>query len=246
MFSFCAPTTLHAASWRRPCSTTSPKARVAHISKPTQPAAETLSIIATNRSGSHIIGDAFSYVTVDKNYVIADRPWPAFTPVFWQLAEGSVRVTPTRLLMLVNSDGKFNIGTRCVPKFPSGKSWSLSLISNVDCTIRFTFSPNPFQEFNLSAGVSKTVVVTIPTGPLINDININVFAASNLCQVSMSDWTPTSNTVDTIQYTLVTQVSGEATYQSTGLLLKPYFLSLDLLQASYDGTDTADGGKIYF
>ena len=207
---------------------------------------ETFSMKALNRTGLFVIGTSDKYITVQKNFVIGDRPWSAHTLMFWQLAEGVMRITPNRVLMRVNNRRLFCAGQKCIPPYPSGKSWRVSLISNDDCTIRFIFDPHPFQEFTLNSGIPLNANVIIPTGAEIQNFEINVLSTSTICEVSMSDWTPNGDTVESLEYAYMVQSTGEAHFQSSGLILKPYFLSTDLLRSSYDSGANADGGKIYF
>jgi hypothetical protein len=208
---------------------------------------ETLALRALNRSGQYVMGNSNEYTTIYKNYMIGDRPWSAHTIMFWELAEGTMRMTPNRVIMRVNEKTVFCAGQRSIPSFPSGKSWKVSLISNDDCTIRFVFDPHPFQEFTLASGVPLNVTVTIPPGDDVTRFEINIKSISSICEVSMSDWTPSTYTVESLEYTYVFQAIDEAKFQATGLILKPHFLSTDLLRASYDSSGAnADGGKIYF
>ena len=208
---------------------------------------ETLAIKTLSRAGSFILGTAFSYETVAKNFIVLDRPIAAHVPMFWEIAEGSMRLTPSRVVFKVNEDSVFVVGIKCVPNLPADKGWRLSLTSNEDCTIRFFFRPHDFQEFTLLSGISQTITVAIPPGDDVTDIEINILANSNICQVEVASWTPSQNTVDQIEYSLVVEATGEATYQSTGLIIKPYFLGSEFLKATWDAKDDRfDGGKIWF
>ena len=207
---------------------------------------ETLGVRTINRTGGYVLGDSTSFVTVPKNTVILDRTINAHAPMFWELGEGSMKITPSRVVFQVNEKFQFVVGLKCVPHLPTDKSYSISLISNEDCSIRFYFNPHPFQEFNLISGISQTVTVTIPAGDEVTDIEINVLSTSDACQVQASDWTPLQDTVEEVQYTFVIEAEGDATYQSTGLIVKPYFLGSEFLKATYDVGDLYDGGKVYF
>lgn len=208
---------------------------------------ETLAIKTLSRAGSHILGTQFSYTTVDKNFIILDRPIAAHVPMFWVIAEGTMRITPARVVFQVNENSVFVVGIKCVPNLPADKGWRISLVSNEDCTIRFFFRPNTFQEFTLLSGIPQTITVTIPAGAEITDIEINILANSNICAVELSSWTPSINTVDQIEYSFVAEAIGEATYQSTGMIIKPYFIGSEFLKATWDSADDKfDGGKVWF
>lgn len=206
---------------------------------------ETLAVKLINRSGGFVLGSEFDYVTISKNYAVFNRPLHAHYPLFWTLDQGVMRITPDRLIARVNPKGLFRVGTRCVPPFASGQSWRLNLRSTEDCTIRFYFKPYGMQEFSLVSGVTKSVTITVAGPDLVTDIEINITADTGLCDVLFSDWSPTLNTVDRIQYTLVVEATGIASYQSTGLVIKPYFLSSDFLGTKYDLGAKYDNGKIY-
>lgn len=208
---------------------------------------EVLSIRTLNRASQYVLGDNTRYITVSKNHVILDRGFSADIPMFWDLAEGTMRLAPNRVLLRVNHINQFAAAIKCVPPITSAKSWRVNLRSTEDCSIRFIFRPYAEQEFNLGSGVTQTVIIQSPfTGDPITDIEINVLAASNVCEVSMSDWTPVGDTVEEIEYALIVEATGEATYQSTGLMVKPYFLSTDFLRANYNLGSTYDGGAVYF
>ena len=208
---------------------------------------ETVAIKTLNRTGGYVLGDATSYVTVDKNFVIFNRPVPAHTPMFWDLAEGTMRLTSTNILFLVNpTNNLFCCGTKCIPHVPSNFNWRVTLSATQACSLRFIFYPNPAQEFNLVPGVPQNVIITIPPGADVTQMEINASSNANTCQIQMSDWTPVRDTVEQIQYSLVVRATGIATYQSTGLIIKPYFLGSEYLNTSYDSGTAYNSGKIYF
>jgi hypothetical protein len=208
---------------------------------------ETFAVKTLSRAGSFIKGTPFLFETIEKNFIILDRQLAAHVPMFWTIAEGSMRITPTRVVFKVDAISVFVVGTKCVPNLPADKEWRISVVSNEDCTMRFFFNPHPFQEFTLLSGIAQTITVTIPPGADVTDIEINILANSNICEVQVSDWTPSMNTVDQIEYSFIAEATGEATYQSTGLILKPYFIGSEFLKATWDSSDDKfDGGKIWF
>jgi len=70
--------------------------------------AETFAIRALNRNNNYTLGDATSYVTAYKNYIVLDRSVPVHAPLFWELAEGFMRLTPSRIIFKVNSTLSFD------------------------------------------------------------------------------------------------------------------------------------------
>jgi hypothetical protein len=207
---------------------------------------ETISLKTINRTGGFVTGSTTDFVTVDKNHIIMDRTLNSHVPMFWELAEGTMRISPNRVLMRVNTRSQFSVGYKCVPFIPADKSWRISLIANEDCTIRFFFNPHPFQEFSLTSGIAQTVTVTIPAGDDVSDIEINILGLTDICEVQLSDWTPLQDTVEQLQYSIVVEATGVATYQSTGVIVKPYFLGSEFLKTTYDVGENYDSGKVYF
>ena len=69
---------------------------------------ETFAIRTLNRNNNYTLGDTTSYVTVDKNYLILDRSIPVHAPMFWELAAGTMRITPTRIVLKVNDTYSFD------------------------------------------------------------------------------------------------------------------------------------------
>ena len=208
---------------------------------------ETLAIKTINRTGAYVLGNTSVYVTVPKNTTIFERPIAAHAPIFWDLAEGVMRMTPNRTLMKVNEKGQFSVGLKCVPNIPSGQSWNISVKVSEDCTIRWYFNPYPFQEFSFLAGTTTTVTVSTPVmSDPIDSLEINILANSPQCEVQLSGWTPASNTIETMEYSIVVEAMGEATYQTTGLLIKPYFMGPEFLKTTWDSGATFDSGKVFF
>ncbi len=158
-----------------------------------------------------------------------------------------MRLTPGRVLFKVNDLNQFVVGFRCIPKIEPPGQWRVSLRSNEDCTIRCIFHPNAPQEFSLISGQNTVITVDHPTSnEPCDQLEINVLGTSSICQVSVSDWTPIIDTVESVEYAIVVEATGEATYQSTGLVLKPYFLGPELLRTSWDSGAYYDSGKIFF
>jgi hypothetical protein len=211
------------------------------------PIKDILSVRTINRKGNYVLGNAGKYVTIERNHFVPQRSLSPHAPMFWELAEGFLRMSANKLYMKVNEKNQFCIGYKCIPRFnlEVPQSWYVTLKSNEACTIRFTFHPFPWQEFTLLSGASTSIVVTASAGTPITDIEINIKSLSTTTEVTMTDWTPTENTVTSVQYNLVVHAIGQATYQSTGVIIKPYFFGSELLKTSYDIGITYDGGKIY-
>jgi len=219
------------------------------------PYKETFSIRGRDRTGSIVLGTGTDFMTVSKNHVIMERPIKAHTPLFWQLAEGTFRFTPSRIVLNVgdqlgtgiDANGyKFCAETRCTPNIEADTTWSLSVKANQDLTLRFWFKPYGFQEFTLTSGLAQTITVGAIGSQPITHIMINVLASASDGQVTMSDWTTNNATIDSMDYCIVADAIGISTWQSSGLICKPYFLSTDVLGTNYDIGTNYDSGKVYF
>ena len=211
------------------------------------PIKDVLSVRTINRKGNYVVGNVGKYITMNRNHFVSQRSLSPHAPMFWDLAEGFLRMSSNKLYMRVNEKNQFCVGTKCVPHWDleMPQSWYVTLKSNESCTIRFIFHPFPWQEFTLLSGASTSIVVTASAGTPITDIEINIKSQSTTTEVTMTDWTPTENTVTSVQYNLVAHAIGQATYQSTGLIIKPYFLGSELLRTNYDIGIAYDGGKVY-
>lgn len=307
---------------------------------------ETLSFKAYSTYNSYVIGDNFSYETINKNYSIVERPWANSYFLFWDLVDGYVSYTSSRVIFKVNplkpvfkflnnsktpasfsynetsgavvyssfvnlgsvvagdvfldcagnkftvtavnmkgpnpsvniaylgtslkpaaadvidstpidpENGaiivdnrsqirKFCIATQCVPPLPAGRRFKTSIRSNTDASVRFIFHPNPPQEINLVGGENTAVTLDLGLLP-VSGIEINMTGLSDITEFSMTDWTPQDTPIDRFQYTLVSDATGIASYQASGIIIKPLFHGVEYLKSNYDSGGTYDGGKIYF
>jgi len=207
---------------------------------------QTLSLKALSRSGLYVIGTSSDYLVIDNNYLIFRRPLMAQFPMFWDLAEGTMRLTPGRVIFKVNSLHQFCVGFRCVPPIQPPGKWRISLRSTEDSTIRFIFHPNPPQEFTLNSGANTVILVDFPVGyEPATSLEINAISET-VCEIAVSDWTPVIDTVEQLEYSLVVEATGEATYQTTGLSIKPYFIGPEFLHSSWDDGTNFDSGKVFF
>lgn len=208
---------------------------------------ETLSIKTIDRRGNFILGDDNNYDIISKNHLLLNRPIRSHAFVFFETAVGEVKFTPSRVVFTSNTP-QFRIGQKLVPKFPAdGTTYKFNTTSTVEATMRIFFHPyddNPIV-LNIKP-IPQSHTVSLPVG--VEDIGlmeITIQSLSNDVSVQMSDWT-TDATVNQIEYSFIAEAEGFAAYQSTGLLVKPFFLSTDLLQGTYDSGDTYNSGFIYF
>lgn len=208
---------------------------------------ENLSVRLLNRSNEYIFGDVGTYVSVDKNAGIFNRPWSSAYPMFWDVAEGHIKLSSNRCHFFTNDKKVFCAGIRCIPfiEVPNDLHFRISLKSNEDCSLRIIFNPNSPQEINLTAGATSTFTITLSSSTPVENVEINILSSTNTCEVQMTDWSLVEGIVTSIQYNIMIEAIGQATYNATGMILKPYFLGSELLKGTYDSGITFDGGRVY-
>lgn len=207
---------------------------------------ETLALKLIDRRGNYILGNDNEYDTIVKNYPVLRRPIKSHSFMFFEIAEGEVRFTPSRAVFS-SSTPKFNIGQKLVPKLPAnGLIYKFNTLATVNAEMRIFFHPYETPVLLQIKPEPQTHVVTLPIGDEdISMMEITILSESNDVLVEMADWTVDA-TVNEIEYSLVVEATGFAGWQSSGIVLKPYFLSTDLLQGKFDSGDSYDSGFLYF
>lgn len=205
---------------------------------------EYLSIRTLNDTDSYIDGNESEYTPINKNHLVFSRPMSAHVPMFWDVAEGTTKMTPNRVVLRTNDKGLFLSGLQCVPpiEVPETK-WKVSLLSTLDCSIRWVCG-SVVQEFLLLSGLTKNVELVIPSEK-IERLEFNAVCDSGVTDISLSSWTLQGPKVNLVDYSLVVHATGIATYQSTGIIIKPYFLDSNLLGARYNNESRFNSGKIF-
>lgn len=207
---------------------------------------ETLSLKLIDRRGNYLLGDEFNYVTIFKNYPVLGRPIRSHSFVFFDNAKGEVRFTPNRVVFSSDTP-QFRIGQKLVPPIPAnGTVYKFNTLSTVSAEMRIFFHPyeNPVL-LNIEPS-PQTHEVILPVGDdKITQMEITIQSESTDVLVEMADWS-VGATVNEVEYSLIVEATGFAGWQSTGMVLKPYFLSTDLLTGTYDSGDSYDSGFLYF
>lgn len=208
---------------------------------------ETLSIKAFNKAGRQVYGPSGGYLQIPKNFGIYERPFSSEYPLFWELGDGEMRMFSGRLLCKVDTKLHFSVAYQCVPKIRvnNSRSWRLSVISNETATLVVHFKPTDPHVFNLSPGPASALIIDIPAGVDVTDIELVVIGSSTGTEVTIGDWTPVSDTIETLEYSIVSDATGYASWASTGLIIKPYFYGMELLSAQYDNSHNYDSGRVY-
>lgn len=203
-------------------------------------------------NGTLVTGITPTTVTISNNaFAGGDSVFMFHSPQIFP-AEGSVNqadpIADTDGAIITNNSSerrKFCLATRCVPPLPANRSFKSSIRSNTDVSVRFIFHPNPPQEFNLIGGLNTPVELNLGDLP-VSSIEINMTGFSDLAELTMTDWTPLNAPVDQVQYTIVVDAVGVASYQASGLIIKPLFHGVEYLKSTYDSANKYDSGKVYF
>jgi hypothetical protein len=207
---------------------------------------ETFSVRTLDGSDNPIIGTPSSMLTVNKNYPVLSRPIAAENILFWQVQRGSGGfISPNRYRLITDSNGWARVSTRVIPSIPSGSSWSFKVQATSSGLFRFYTDAGGFQDYQLVANQLTTVVFSTTPGSVITRIEILAAFQIPGSEVAISDSTVNGPNALSFQYGLVLQVVGQANYQCTSAIVKPYFLSLSNLTGNYDSGLTYNGGIIY-
>ena len=207
---------------------------------------ETLSLKLIDRRGNYLMGDDNSYVPIFKNFSVFNRPIRSHSFVFFETAIGEIRFTPQRAIFS-STTPQFRIGKKMVPTLPAdGTTFKFNTKSTINAEMRIFFQPYETPVLLEIKPEPQTHIIPFPIGPEnIEAMEITVQSTTNEVFIEVADWTSDA-TVNEIEYSLIVEATGFAGYQSSGLILKPYFLSTDLLQGKYDSGDAYDSGFIYF
>lgn len=207
---------------------------------------EGFAIRTFNSANVPIDGTGVSYKTVTKNYPILSLPIWAEGLVFWDVMRGSGGfASPNRYRLITDSEGKARVATNLVPAWQSGYTWNFKVRSVSNGLVRVWTDTYGFQDFTLIAFQTLTIQLTTPPGGTINRVEILALLDIAGAEIQIADGTIQGATVSQIQYTFVFKVLGYTNFQSTSLIIKPFFMALSDLYAQYDSGQNYDSGFIY-
>jgi len=207
---------------------------------------EIFSVRTLSSAGNPIAGTLSALQTIERNFPVWQRPFWAENLLFWQVRRGSGGFqNPNRYLMKVGEDRKARVSTRLVPAFPSGDVWTFVVESDSDGLLRFKRNPYGFQDYYLTAHVPQVVTLSTPPGGEWDRLDIVVELEQPGRQVSFQDSIVTGPVCTAFQYGFVFRVVGTTNFQSTSVIVKPYFLSLVDLTSRYDQGDQYNSGLLY-
>ena len=210
---------------------------------------ETLSIKALTQGDVPIVGTANAAVTVDKNFPIVQVPVPAEVMLFWDLIKGNLQFDgENKVHMIPEADGQGALFTEIFPAMPPGVKWNIDIISvGADMVLRVKFGPNDYTDYAFNADVQQTITIgTETTDEPITSIEFVLISAGNQTNIiKIGDWRVDGEFVSKIEFNLVAHARGEAQWQSSGLVVKPYFLGLDYVRLRYNNSQFYNGGAMY-
>lgn len=209
---------------------------------------ETAAVTLWDEFGSILTG--FDNTIFSKNAVVAYTDMPADALLFWDIVDGSVQWEGDKFLGRANSDGRFRIATRMIPKIPASDDypkWSIPLYARGSSPVYFSviFNPGEVQkDISLAPGNQYYLDVN---GSVFNDIEeINVsFSGAADSEVLISDWAATGGRATQVQYSVMADVLGGELWQSLSLQLKPLFQTLDDIRFRFDFS-TFNNGAVHF
>jgi hypothetical protein len=126
-----------------------------------------------------------------------------------------------------------------------GAKWNFQIKPiNQDILLRIRLFPNDFQDYNITANTTASIIVALdPTDEPVERIDL-VVKGTTAGEVQMTDWNINGPRVAAIQHEYVARVRGEVNYASTGIQIKQVFQSLDDVQARRDFGFKHDHGFI--
>lgn len=206
---------------------------------------EYFSIKLLDRAKGHNLGTEFEYVDSSKNYVVLKRPIDSRTFALFNVIKGDARLKPNRVVMDVDSDRKFRISQSLTPELDfTGQKYRFSTISNTSGTLILYFEPGDKIEITIAAG-NQSHLIGIPSG-IKYRMDVVFVSDTDKGRLQMSNWTQVGPQIQFIEYSLVVHTDGRGKYQTTGLILKPYFITPEILRGRYDYGESFDGGFAFF
>lgn len=205
---------------------------------------EVFSVKFIDRAGYYKFGNELEYMEVTRNYPVLNRPINVRSFMFFTPANGDTRITPNRLVM-EPIDYKYRVSEKLIPSIDfNNQKYRFTTTSNTTGTLILYFEPSFSVELPIVPG-NQSHTILIPSGLRYQ---MDIVFASNVPKgrLSMTDWSQVGPQIDSLEYSIVANAVGRGTYQTTGLSLKPYFLTPEILTGRYDTGDYYDSGFVYF
>lgn len=207
----------------------------------------TFSIRTLTKSEAPIEGAYSSFKTVDKNYPVIQRPLWSENILFWKVLRGSGGfIYPNKYRMVTNSEGHFRVSTDIVPSMQPGQTWKFKVTPNSKGSVRINIEPHGFVDYEVEPHQTKEIELSTSVGSQpITKLEFLCKLETPNSEVILSDSVLVGNMVSYVEYNLIFELIGDSNFQSTGIILKPYFLSLSDLSSNYDTDQKYNSGFIY-
>jgi hypothetical protein len=125
-----------------------------------------------------------------------------------------------------------------------GATWHFQITPTHDILLRIRLYPNDWQDYNLTGGVTATIVVSLsPTDETVERIDFLMRGTAG-DTILMSDWNINGARVSALQHNYVAHVKGEHNFATTGLWVKPLWPSLEDVQLKFDKNQAFDAGHL--
>lgn len=205
---------------------------------------ETFALKLKDRSSQYKLGDQFSYVTTTKNHPVLTRPINSKSFLFFTQIKGDTRIKPNKIVF-ETKDFNFRSSLKLVPELDfDGQSYRFTTTSVTSGTLILYFEPDIKIELVINSG-TQSHLITVPQGSRYQ-MDIVYVGNSIKNKLEMSDWTQVGPQIEYIEYSIVAEATGRGRYQATGVSLKPYFLTPEILAGRYDAGDSYNSGFVYF
>lgn len=205
---------------------------------------ETFSVKLRDRGSQYHVGSQYHFESISKNYPVTNRPINSKSFVFFDQVKGDTKVKPNRVVF-ESSDFNFRSSMKLVPNIDfNDQGYRFTTQSNSAGILALEFQPDIRIELPINVGIQSHSIV-VPSG-FRNQMEIIFIGDSKKNKIEMSDWTQIGPQIETIEYSIVAESVGRGKYQSTGVMLKPIFLTTEILSGRYDVGDNYDSGFVYF
>lgn len=188
-------------------------------------------------------------VSGSKNFPIVEADVPADVLLFWDLLRGSMQYTDFESVGVTNADGEWGVSQKIVPTFPPGTKWNIRVTSSISTKITVQMgTTNTLQVFDVPAAITTILNVgTDISDDPVDYIRFTGYSGQPGTTISFDTWELANKiAVAFIEYQLSGIENTEALWQSTGIIFKPYFTSIESLKMAYDSGQKYNAAGIYF
>lgn len=192
---------------------------------------------------------------VPSNYVMLQRPIPSESLLLWKRIQGRFQLIRTGNIFQAQLDGNGQFvmsSDMLVPPWDSTSQhgWVIPVTAESDVTVSVQFEPQERQYFTVPHSALTLIrpkIFADPAGAPITRVVVAIQGAPN-SSVQIRDWMYDGSAVNSLSYFILGTGAafGLDRWLAGGFSLKPVFLDLNVLKASYsDGVSTYDSGLVY-